>query len=316
MARDGSGNYSLPQAAYVDGTTIEADDMNSNLSDIAAALTQSISKDGQTTYTASQPMGGFKLTGLGAGTGAGESVRYDEFHTVDLNLAAAFRSHLAGLTTSRASATTIGVAAGSCADSTNAVVMSVSAGTIDCATTGANGLDAGSLANTTWYYVFAIAKADRTTAVLASASLASPTLPTGYTLKRRIGSFKTDGSAQIIPFTQTGDRFQLTAEVRDQNALSTGGSKTLASVPPGIVVEWDGRVVVLTAAAGFIVDVQTVGVTSANSSGVVSGNAQTASGQARVLTNTTQQVALNNVTGTITYDLYTTGWIDRRGRDD
>lgn len=37
-----------------------------------------IKKDGSVTYTANQPMGGFKLTGLAAGSGAGDSVRYEQ----------------------------------------------------------------------------------------------------------------------------------------------------------------------------------------------------------------------------------------------
>jgi len=37
-----------------------------------------IKKDGSVTFTASQPMGGFKLTGLAAGSGAGDSVRYEQ----------------------------------------------------------------------------------------------------------------------------------------------------------------------------------------------------------------------------------------------
>lgn len=37
-----------------------------------------IKKDGSVTYTANQPMGGFKLTGLAAGASNGESVRYEQ----------------------------------------------------------------------------------------------------------------------------------------------------------------------------------------------------------------------------------------------
>lgn len=74
MPRNGSGQYLLPQPAFVPGTTIASSPMNSDLSDIGAALSQSISKDGQTTYTGNQPMGGNKLTGLGDGTASTDSV--------------------------------------------------------------------------------------------------------------------------------------------------------------------------------------------------------------------------------------------------
>lgn len=68
MARDGSGTHSLPQAAFVSGTTIESAKVNSNFSDISAALTASLAKDGQTVPTANLPMGGFKHTGVADGS--------------------------------------------------------------------------------------------------------------------------------------------------------------------------------------------------------------------------------------------------------
>lgn len=51
MSRNGSGTYSLPQSPFVAGTSISSSEVNSNFSDIASALTQSVSKDGQTTLT-------------------------------------------------------------------------------------------------------------------------------------------------------------------------------------------------------------------------------------------------------------------------
>ncbi len=78
MARDGSGTFDLAEAAFVNGTTIDADAVNSDLSDIAAGLTQSLSKDGQTVPTGNQPMGGFNHTGVGAATAATHYARYDQ----------------------------------------------------------------------------------------------------------------------------------------------------------------------------------------------------------------------------------------------
>lgn len=51
MPRNGSGSYSLPEAAFVPGTTISSSSVNSDLSDIASALTGSIAADGQTPIT-------------------------------------------------------------------------------------------------------------------------------------------------------------------------------------------------------------------------------------------------------------------------
>lgn len=79
MSRNGSGTYSLVSGnPVVSGQTIESTWANNTLTDIASALTQSISKDGQTPYTGNQPMGGSILTGLGAGSASGNSVRYEQ----------------------------------------------------------------------------------------------------------------------------------------------------------------------------------------------------------------------------------------------
>lgn len=52
MPRNSSGIYTLPVAAFVSGTVIKSADMNSNLSDIATALSQSIASNGVTAITA------------------------------------------------------------------------------------------------------------------------------------------------------------------------------------------------------------------------------------------------------------------------
>lgn len=63
-------------SAITTGTvrTVTMPDSNVDLGKIATA----IQRDGSVAFTANQPMGGFKLTGLGAGTGAGDSVRYEQ----------------------------------------------------------------------------------------------------------------------------------------------------------------------------------------------------------------------------------------------
>jgi len=68
MSFDGSGTFTLAEAAFVYDTVISETVMNSNLSDIATGLTTVITKTGVTTPTANLPMGGFKHTGVLAGT--------------------------------------------------------------------------------------------------------------------------------------------------------------------------------------------------------------------------------------------------------
>jgi phage-related tail fiber protein len=72
-----------------------------------------------------------------------------------------------------------------------------------------NRLDTGSLAAATWYSIWAIAKPDGTSGALASTSATSPTLPTGYTYKARIGWTRTiDGAATLYGIYQFGRRAQ------------------------------------------------------------------------------------------------------------
>lgn len=135
--------------------------------------------------------------------------------------------------------TQIDVAAGLANSDTNDLLISLAAGTINCATVGANGLDAGALAASTWYHAFAIAKADGTAARLASLSPTAPTLPSGYTKKRRLGAFKTNASSQIIAFRQTGNRFMWTAPAGSYSISNPGTAAVLVplEVPTGIQVE-------------------------------------------------------------------------------
>ena len=70
------GTYTLPAGNPVTaGNTIEASWANTTLNDIATALSTCVLKDGTQTLTANIPMGGFKLTGLAAGSSANDSVR-------------------------------------------------------------------------------------------------------------------------------------------------------------------------------------------------------------------------------------------------
>ena len=58
-------------------------------------------------------------------------------------------------------------------------------------------MDTGSVANNTWYHVHLIKRpVTGVVDVLFSLSATAPTLPTSYTIFRRIGSMRTDGSAR------------------------------------------------------------------------------------------------------------------------
>ena len=242
------------------------------------------------------------------------------------------RSYLAGLTLSNDGTspnTVIDVSAGVCADDTNVAMLNLPSGqTINGATTGAGGLDTGSLAASTWYHVFVIGKpGGGAGALVASTSLASPAFPTGYTLKRRIGSFKTDASAHILGFFQFGDHFYWKAEVQDQSTtLAATATNFTVSTPVGLQTLWLGQAFIqgTTANTGARLyspsasdqvispssdayssfAVVAVAATSSRIGGTVTG----------VLTDTSSRIrAVSDATGS-SFILTTIGWIDPRGR--
>ena len=105
--------------------------------------------------------------------------------------------------------------------------------------TNAGGIDTGSVANSTWYHVFLIKRTDTGVVdALFSASISSPTMPTNYDEKRRIGSVRTDASGNIIAFVQHLDEFRWTTPILDVDATDPGTSavtRTL-TVPTGLIV--------------------------------------------------------------------------------
>ena len=234
-------------------------------------------------------------------------------------LQSVLRGYIGGLTLSNDAVTPnskLDVSTGVAMDDTNTTMLSLASGVINCGTTGANGLDTGSLAISTWYHTFAIGTPGAaTTALLASTSL-SPSMPATYTLKRRIGSFLTDGSAHIIPFVQSGDMFLWSTARLDFNSTGGSGAVTLASVPTGVNV---------IAIFNFYGAVNSGEFRSANFYSLVAGNPtinasignadiQTAA-QFQILTNTSGQIGNTVDAGWPTFELNTVGWIDRRGRD-
>ena len=75
-------------------------------------------------------------------------------------------------------------------------------------TSGANGLDTGSEASSTFYSVWVIYNpATQTAAALLSASHTSPTMPSGYTKKRLVGFAHNNGSSDIEEFRVIGDEY-------------------------------------------------------------------------------------------------------------
>ena len=82
MSRNGSGVYSLPAGnPVVTGTTIASSWANTTMTDLAAALTDSVAADGQTPMTGNLDLNTHKIVNLVAGTAAGEAVEFAQFKT-------------------------------------------------------------------------------------------------------------------------------------------------------------------------------------------------------------------------------------------
>ena len=248
-------------------------------------------------------------------------------------------NYLSGLTLSTAGASsTFSIAAGAATDSTNADFMKLASAmsktTGSWAVGSTNGaLDTGTIATSTWYHAFIIKRPD--TGVVDACVSASITgcaagvgnIPAAYTLSRRIGSMKINGSSQWTAFTQTGDTFIWAAMVNDvNNATTTGYTSYTLSVPPGVVVSALFRAglqlgVSLPSVATIFTSLQennqapTPGlVADLSADATVAGQTSNATGSFERLTNTAAQIAArsNNTTGI--FNILTYGWKDLRGK--
>lgn len=71
---------------------------------------------------------------------------------------------------------------------------------------GANGLDAGTEASGTWYYIWVIYNGSAA-ALLLSTSATAPTLPSGYTYKALVSAVRNDGSSNFVGFNDNGSLY-------------------------------------------------------------------------------------------------------------
>jgi len=235
------------------------------------------------------------------------------------------RGYLFGLTLSTAgSSTTFSVAAGEAVDSTFVGNMtlgsSISKTTSAWAVGSTNGaLDTGTIANNTWYHVYLIKRLDTGVVdVLISLSATSPTLPTNYTIFRRIGSMKTNGSAQWVLFYQVDDKFlwDITSQdLNDASTVTTARTATL-NVPVGIRVHPIINIV-YTATSGDVnlsVLDQTDSAPTNNNTTLRGPGVMAGLSAAILWTNTLGQIRYRVDTASATVQINTFGWIDTRGK--
>lgn len=139
------------------------------------------------------------------------------------------KKHLQDLSIERLSASQVDINSGLVGNDDGTVIMEVgSTITVDITASGANGLDTGSEASDTWYYIWLICNlSTNTVAGLFSTSSSSPTMPSGYTKKRLIGVVRNDSSSNFLPFVQMDRQVFY---IRSYNVLSSGAATSWTGV--------------------------------------------------------------------------------------
>jgi len=197
---------------------------------------------------------------------------------------------------------------------------------------GNGGLDTGSIANTT-YHVWLIQRSDTGVVdALFSTSATSPTMPTSYDRKRRIGAIIREGGI-IVPFSQNGDEFLILGVTLDVDVQNPGTSGTLRTlrVPTGVKVmslaQYSAVNLGSAVQAGYYVtspdQSDQVAVTQGGAPLIDHGHVSLLAGQQTpsvvrlaIRTNTSGQVRTRNISSTtdVFINISTQGWIDSRGR--
>ena len=140
-----------------------------------------------------------------------------------------------GLEIAITSTTAASVQLGRARNSTNENDIILSAAVaLNAASNGINGLDSGSLANSTLYSLYVVGDStnNNDSGVLLSTSASSPLLPVGYDMFRKIGYLRTDGSAHFLAGYWSGSRNErtFTYDVPLATAITAGASATYAAV--------------------------------------------------------------------------------------
>lgn len=328
-----SGNVNISGQYQVAGSQIAALNLSNGITGTGAVV---LANAPTFTGAFALPNGSTATTQTGGDNTT--KVATDAFVQNALGSNAVVRSYIAGLALSTAgSSATFSVAAGIAADSTNVSMMnlaSVMSKTTSAWSAGNNGgcLDTGTIAASTWYAIFEIDNiAGPTIDVVCTKETAgtppSPTLPSGYTLKRYIGSMVTDGSSHWYQFVQDGHTFYLIPQPQDFAAVCASASRTLMtlSTPVGVKTRPIFRAKTQTTVADAFIftspdqaDVAPVGVGTSGAPGadlmaVNAVNLDFATTRvADLYTNLSSQIGCRSNSGNAIYET-TAGWIDDLG---
>lgn len=227
----------------------------------------------------------------------------------------------------------ISVAAGAAQDEGDNQILTLASAMVKridatwAAGTGNGGLFSGSVAADTWYHMFIIEKdSDSSIDAGFDTSVSAANIPTGYTKYRRIGSVLTDGSSNIIGFTQVGDQFLWDDPPLDISANDPGTSAVTAtlSVPTGVKVfvecniqAWRSTGLVSSLVSSLDQDDEAPTFGAAPLRTTQNNSEHTSNTWRRVRTNTSGQIRyrLDFSDGNVTMYIATLGWIDDRGKN-
>lgn len=262
---------------------------------------------------------------------AGEiRIQYNGSAFIALNpVSTVSRGYIDGLILSTAGASiTMALSSGQAADSTNSILLNITAftkTTAAWAVGNANGgkLSAAAIANSIWYYWYLIRRPDTGVVDVGfDVSPTTPTLPSGYTQYRYIGASLTNGSVQWTSFKQYGDYFEWATMAADINVSDPGISAVLRtlSIPSRIVT---ANLAVNTGTntnffASFTNPATTDVVPSASSFTFNSSSGSVErTGLISVVTNSSKQIRTRQSASGASDSLIilTVGWTDPRGKN-
>ena len=185
------------------------------------------------------------------------------------------------------------------------------------------GLDTGTVSNNTFYYSYLIYNYTSSTVdVLFSASATSPTMPAGYTKKRRLsnGAFFTDGSANILEFNKSWKYHYFSDKIADHETIpipTSGVFSTYQLSMPRIDnivgIIYAGQQYTGVGVVGITVAFRRTGTTGTHllHSKATSGyDALFAQGFVDMNSNAQVDVAFFYVAPTNNFIIHTQGWID------
>lgn len=189
--------------------------------------------------------------------------------------------------------------------------------TCNITTSGANGLDTGAEAASTWYFIWVIHRSDTSvTDCLLSASATAPTMPANYDFKARAGAVYNDASSNFVEFVQYGNQVWFPIQQQVGSAVALTGTYASLSLSAAIPTTARAAQVHFSVAAG--VNAATLETKSQSSGnpyiGMDTGGASTRfnnGGPFLMLIETAQTIWWRETVDTTnTYNAYVHGYLD------